>query len=139
MKASARRPRGHRRSALALGTACVAAMLALAGCSNPAVHGTITAKTYLPGSTSYVNTPVYSQRCTTTEEEEEEDEPGPNGTEEEEPEEEPETTCTSYVSSWRLVPVEYPSCYQLTVSGKQGGTVCVTETQYASVKIGGTW
>lgn len=103
------------------------------------MHGTIARKTYIPSTTTYVNTPVYGQRCSTVEEEEEVEEPGPNGTEEEEPEEEPETVCTQYVSYWHLAPDQHPECWQLTLIGKQGGTVCVSEAQYQTTKIGGSW
>jgi hypothetical protein len=124
---------------LTLAAVAVAGLATLAGCSSAAVHGTVTGKTYIPSSTTYVNTPVYGQRCTTSEEEEEEEEPGPNGTEEEEPEEESVTNCTSYLSYWHLVPAYHDDCWQLTVEGKQGGAVCVSEAQYDSAKIGGSW
>lgn len=113
--------------------------LGLTGCSSPALHGTVTDKQYLAPYTTYVNTPVYGQRCTTTEEEETEEEPGPNGKGEVPEEEEvPVTSCTSYLQYWHLVPYYHDGCYQLTVSGKQGGTGCVSESEYNGVKVGGT-
>lgn len=117
-----------KRIALILAAAGSAALIG--GCSS-AVHGTVTGKDYLAGYTTYTNTPVYGQHCTTTEEEEEE--PDGKG---EEPEEEPETTCTSYVEYYHLVPYYHSACYRLTVSGSQGGTECVSASTYSATKIG---
>lgn len=111
--------------------AAVSLALSAAACgSTPAVHGTITGKTYTPETTTMQLEPYYGTRCTmeivvvqvgNTSEDEDED------------------VCNQYVIGERLTPVTTPECWQLTVSGPSGGDVCVSRAQYDAAKIGGTW
>lgn len=110
------------------------ATVALASACSSTVHGTVTGKQYIPGYTTYLNQPVYTRTCVTVEEEEEEPEPGGG----EEPEEEPEQQCTNRQTGTRLVPLYHPDCWQLSVSGKQGGDECVSEKTYDDTKVGST-
>lgn len=94
------------------------------------MHGTITSKTYIPSSTTWELLPYYGQRCTM-----EIVVVVVNGQDEDEDED----VCSQYVMGYRQTPVYHDDCWQLTVSGKQGGTVCVSQSQYAAAKVGGTW
>lgn len=113
-----------------VGVACAVALGALAACSDPAVHGTVTGKTYIPAATTMQMEPYYGQRCTM-----EIVVVVVNGTDEDEDED----VCNQVVLGERLTPVTTPDCWQVTVTGKQGGSVCVTQAQYDAAKLGGQW
>ena len=44
--------------------------------------------------------------------------------------------CTSRQTGTRQVPVYHPDCWQLSVSGSQGGDECVSENTYDNTKVG---
>lgn len=102
--------------------------------SPPAVHGTIATKRYVPARTKLVWLPRYETTCHEQEAEEPE---YVDGHVEEELREEDE--CTQTQIGLRLVPQRTAACWQLTVSGPQGGTVCASASQYVAAKIGGQW
>jgi hypothetical protein len=113
----------------------VACMALVAGCSSFEIHGTVTSKEYIPSYTSYYNQSVYTQTCVTEEEEVTEEEPNDKGVEEEE---EPEQVCTSHFAGYKRTPIFHSECWELVVTGSQGGTECVSESQYGSTKLGST-
>lgn len=103
--------------------------LGLTACSAPLTHGTVMSKEYKPARTDLESSPVYGTRCTP---EEKEVRVGKTTKVDEENE------CSRYVLRYHLVPVYTPECYRLDLSsGKRTGSVCVSEGEYDSARVGG--
>lgn len=105
----------------------LSATLLSASCGSAAVHGTVTAKQYIPARTQVLWQPYYGTRCVTqmtyvfvgSRRNAQQ-----------------RRTCSTTLQGYHWVPVYHPGCWQLTLSGPQGGEECVSQDQYANTPLG---